>query len=90
LDFVGSDKDLRGKLTAKMKEGVEFAKRANAKWALVVPGRYNNGVERDYQTANVIDNLRYCAEACTRKVMTASSVWSTAEASPAKKAKSPS
>lgn len=64
MDFVGNDKDLRAKLVAKMKEGVEFARRANARWALVVPGRYNNGLEWDYQTANVIDNLRYCAEVC--------------------------
>jgi len=63
-DLVGKDKDLRSTLVANMKQGVEFAKRANAKWALVVPGRYNNRLEWDYQTANVIDNLRYCAEVC--------------------------
>jgi hydroxypyruvate isomerase len=38
------------------------AKRTNFKWALVVPGRYDESLHWDYQTANVIENLRYCAE----------------------------
>ncbi|MGD8499314.1 MAG: TIM barrel protein [Phycisphaerales bacterium] len=62
--FVTNDKDIREKLIKMTKDGVEFAKRANAKWALLVPGAYDNGLEWDYQTANVIDNLRYCAEVC--------------------------
>jgi hydroxypyruvate isomerase len=49
-------------LVNRMKMGVECAKRTNAKWALVVPGRYNQRMEWDYQTANVIENLRMCAE----------------------------
>jgi hydroxypyruvate isomerase len=62
--FVTKDKDIRAKLIKMTEDGVEFAKRANAKWALLVPGAYDNGLEWDYQTANVIDNLRYCAEVC--------------------------
>ena len=49
-------------LVNKMKEGVEVAKRTGAKWALVVPGRYDESLHRDIQTANVIDNLRYCCD----------------------------
>jgi len=49
-------------LNSKMKEGVEFFKRTGVKWALVVPGRYDEKLHRDYQTANVIDNLRYCCD----------------------------
>lgn len=60
--FVTRDKDIREMLINKMKEGVECAKRINAKWALVVPGAYDQGLEWDYQTANVIENLKYCAE----------------------------
>jgi hydroxypyruvate isomerase len=60
--FVTRDKEIREMLINKMKEGVECAKRINAKWALVVPGAYDQGLEWDYQTANVIDNLKYCAE----------------------------
>lgn len=47
-----------------MKKGVECAKRCNAKTALLVPGRYDLSMEWGYQTANVIDNLRYCMEIC--------------------------
>ena len=60
--FVTRDPETRKMLIDKMKEGVECAKRVNAKWALVVPGRFDEGLEWDYQTANVIENLRYCAE----------------------------
>ena len=59
--FVTRDKEIREMLINKMKEGLECAKRVNAKWALVVPGAYDQGLEWDYQTANVIDNLKYCA-----------------------------
>ena len=60
--FVTRDKEIREMLINKMKEGVECAKRVNAKWTLVVPGAYDQGLEWDYQTANVIENLKYCAE----------------------------
>ncbi len=62
--FVTNDKGIRENIIKKVKGGVEFAKRANAKWALLVPGAYDNRLEWDYQTANVIENLRYCAEIC--------------------------
>jgi hydroxypyruvate isomerase len=54
--------EIREMLITRMKEGVEVAKRTGAKWALVVPGRYDEKLQRDYQTANVIDNLRYCCD----------------------------
>ncbi len=60
--FVTRDKEIRDMLIRKMKEGVETAKRINAKWALVVPGHFDEGLEPAYQTANVIENLKYCAE----------------------------
>ena len=62
--FVTRDKAILDMLINKMKEGVELAKRVNAKWTLVVPGRYDEGLEWDYQTANVIENLKYCAAVC--------------------------
>ena len=62
--FVTNDKEIREKIIKTVKDGVEFAKRTNAKWALMVPGQFDTGLEWDYQTANVIDNLRYCAEIC--------------------------
>ena len=62
--FVTRDKEKREMLVNKMKDGVEFAKRVGAKWALVVPGHFDEGLEWDYQTANVIENLKYCSEVC--------------------------
>jgi hydroxypyruvate isomerase len=60
--YVIDNADTREMLVNKMKEGVEVAKRTGAKWALVVPGRYDERLHRDIQTANVIDNLRYCCD----------------------------
>jgi hydroxypyruvate isomerase len=60
--FVLNNAETREMLVNKMKEGVEVFKRTGVKWALVVPGRYDERLHRDYQTANVIDNLRYCCD----------------------------
>jgi hydroxypyruvate isomerase len=60
--FVLNKDETREMLVQKMKEGVEIAKRTGVKWALVVPGRYDERLHRDIQTANVIDNLRYCCD----------------------------
>jgi hydroxypyruvate isomerase len=60
--FVLDKPEIREMLINKMKEGVECFKRTGVKWALVVPGRYDEKLHRDYQTANVIDNLRYCCD----------------------------
>ncbi len=62
--FVTRDNSIREMLIQTMKNGVEVAKRTKAKWALVVPGQFDTGLEWDYQTANVIDNLKYCVEIC--------------------------
>ncbi len=62
--FVTSNKHVRRKLVEQMNNAVQVSKRANCKWALVVPGAFDTGLEWDYQTANVIDNLKYCAQVC--------------------------
>lgn len=62
--FVMRDKDVRKMLEKTMKKAVETAARVNAKWTLVVPGRYGQKLEWDYQTANVIDNLKLCVDIC--------------------------
>ena len=64
--FVIQDEETRSMLAAKMKSAVETAKRTNAKWTLVVPGRYDESLDWDYQTANVVDNLKFCVEICER------------------------
>jgi hydroxypyruvate isomerase len=60
--FVLNSPETREMLVSKMKEGVEIFKRTGVKWALVVPGKYDDKLPHDYQTANVIDNLRYCCD----------------------------
>jgi hydroxypyruvate isomerase len=62
--FVLANKDVRDMLMARMKEGVETMKRTGCRQALVVPGRFNLNLFWDYQTANVIDNLRVCMDVC--------------------------
>ena len=62
--FVVGHKTMRQMLIKRMEAAVEVAKRVNAKWCTVVPGAYDNGLEWHYQTANCIENLKYCAEAC--------------------------
>jgi hydroxypyruvate isomerase len=62
--FVTRDADVRKMLTDRVQQGVETAKRTGAKWALMVPGRYDERLEWDYQTANVVENLKYCTEIC--------------------------
>ena len=61
-DFVLNDQEVRDVLINNVKEGVEVAKRTGAKWGLVVLGRYDMKLHMDYQTANAIDNLRYCCD----------------------------
>ena len=62
--FVVRSDSVRQMLVKGMKAAVETAKRVNAKWCTVVPGAYDTRLEWDYQTANVIENLKACAEVC--------------------------
>jgi len=62
VTFASIKPEIRADILAKGKAAVEVAKRVNAKWTTVVPGRYDVGLEWDYQTANVIDNLKRLAE----------------------------
>ena len=56
------DKDM---LIARVKQGIEVAKRTNSNWALMVPGRYNQRTAWDYQTANVVDTMREISDVCS-------------------------
>jgi hydroxypyruvate isomerase len=59
--FVTKDKAVRDMMAGKLKTAVETAKRSGCKQVLVVPGRYDESLDWDYQTANVIENLKWCA-----------------------------
>jgi hydroxypyruvate isomerase len=60
--MVTRDPAILQMLKDKMKAGLEVQKRTNAKWALVVPGRYDEKLAWDYQTANVVDCMRMCSD----------------------------
>lgn len=45
-----------------VQKGIDVRKRTGAKWALMVPGRYDLRLEMDYQTKNVINCLREISE----------------------------
>jgi hydroxypyruvate isomerase len=59
--FVLKNEAVRDLLKSKMQEGIEVARRTGFKMVLMVPGRYDERLHPDFQTANVIDNLKYCA-----------------------------
>lgn len=54
-------RSVKSQLTRKMEAALETAQRTQTRWILVVPGRYDESLEWDYQTANVIENLKTCA-----------------------------
>jgi hydroxypyruvate isomerase len=64
VTFASSSQEVRERLRADMRDSVETAKRVNTRWCTVVPGRYDQRLAWDYQTANVVENLKYCAEIC--------------------------
>ncbi len=64
VTFASRDPEVREHLKNEIQASVEVAKRVNAKWCTVVPGRYDQGLEWDYQTTIVVDNLKFCAEIC--------------------------
>jgi len=62
--FVLRDKDAREMLLQKMRQGLETMARTGCRQALVVPGRLDESLAWDYQTTNVVENLRACMEVC--------------------------
>jgi hydroxypyruvate isomerase len=63
-NFVTRDKDVRAALLQKMRDGIETMKRTGVSQALVVPGRFDESLAWEYQTANVVENLRACVDLC--------------------------
>jgi len=60
--FVTKDKEFQDYIVGRTKEAVEVARRTNSQWSLNAPGCNSPRMEMDYQTANLIDNLRRCVE----------------------------
>ncbi len=67
MDFFQRKRDkneVREMLVGKMKEAVEIAKRCGTKYCTIVPGTIDPSVLPEYQTANVVEHLKYMAEIC--------------------------
>ncbi|UCE08099.1 MAG: TIM barrel protein, partial [bacterium] len=60
--LTSGDKNLRNEFLTHIKESVEVAKRVNAKWMTVVPGHVDLRKDMGYQTANVVEALKYASE----------------------------
>lgn len=68
--MVLKDADIRQMLIDKVKAGAEVCQRTGLKWALMVPGRYNEHLDWGYQTANVIDIMRELSDIALQGGMT--------------------
>jgi len=55
-------KDSRNEFLQQIKESVAVAKRVNAKWMTVVPGFVDLRKKMGFQTANVVETLKYASE----------------------------
>jgi hydroxypyruvate isomerase len=64
--LVLKDNKVRESAIAKIRAAIEVSKRTGNKMGIVVPGQYANNMELAYQTTNVIDNLKACAEVCEK------------------------
>jgi hydroxypyruvate isomerase len=64
ITFASREPEAREKILKDIRNGIEVAKRLNVKWVTVMTGQADPGLEPAYQTVNVIDNLKACAELC--------------------------
>lgn len=60
--FVSESEEAKEVLLQQLEETIEVAKRVNGKYTTVLSGILDPRLERDYQTANMIENLKYCAD----------------------------
>jgi hydroxypyruvate isomerase len=54
--------DIRKEFLQQIEESVDVAKRVNAKWMTVVPGHLDLRLDIGYQTANVVETLKYASD----------------------------
>ena len=62
--FASDAPEVRARILADIHRAVELAQRVDARWCTVMPGQYDPGVPWEYQTANVVDNLKRACEIC--------------------------
>lgn len=61
-NLTSGHQELRNLFLKEVEESIEIAKRVNATWMTVVPGRGDERLEMNYQTANVVEALKRAAE----------------------------
>ena len=64
VTFASADPAVRRRLLDDIRAAVTVAARVDAHWCTVVPGCVDGRLAPEYQAANVIDNLKRCAEIC--------------------------
>lgn len=62
VTFARKDEEVWEKVLQDIRDSVEVAKRVNAKWMTVVPGRYDEKLAWGYQMANAVELLKRCSE----------------------------
>lgn len=61
-NLTSGKEDYRKDFLEQIEESVEVAKRVNAKWMTVVPGHVDLRKDIGFQTANVVESLRYASD----------------------------
>lgn len=61
-NLTSGKEDFRKEFLQQIGESVAVAKRVNAKWMTVVPGHVDLRKDIDFQTANVVESLKYASE----------------------------
>ncbi len=70
LSFGSGEKSDREALVKIVAESVEVAKRVGAQYCTVLSGPVDLAIPRDYQTANAIENLKWCADVAEKGGLT--------------------
>jgi hydroxypyruvate isomerase len=60
--FTSDSREAREAILQQLQETIETAKRVNGKLVTTLSGIVDPRLDLDYQTVNVIENLKYCAE----------------------------
>jgi len=61
-NLTSGKKDFRKEFLTQIEESVTVAKRVNAKWMTVVPGHVDLRKDMGFQTANVVESLKYASD----------------------------
>ncbi len=62
VSFALKNPEVREMLAIKLREAVELKKRTGVKWGTITLGDVDTKLHMNFQTANVIDNLRFCCD----------------------------